>query len=228
MKVYGYVKRGKYEEGSSDTLVEEAIRRYCQHNSMELVSVIRDSRTEKDSGISLAFKKLIKDITLENVWTVVLGSQETLSKDKEIQKWMTSYILSKGITICLVDKQEIISQRGNLDKNLREAIAIQGGFRTLDRDIIHLEMLKRRNEIRQSSGKCEGRKSYQEVAPATIMEIKRLRRNRQGKKRRTYAEIAKILNQSGFRTLSLGKFTGNNVSVILHRLKKTKQGGRSG
>jgi hypothetical protein len=51
-------------------------------------------------------------------------------------------------------------------------------------------------------GKCEGRKSYKEAAPDTVTRIKILRRKPKGKKRRTYKEIAELLNLEKIPTLN--------------------------
>jgi hypothetical protein len=132
---------------------------------------------------------------------------------------MMVFLLSKGIRViaCGASTEEL--QLIARQPFCRERILMQQEFSKFDRDFENVKRVQARKEIRISLGKCEGRKSYKEVAPETLKEIRRLRRRRLGRKRRTYMEIAKTLNNTGYITLSGKEFTANNVSMIFHRSK---------
>ena len=78
--------------------------------------------------------------------------------------------------------------------------------------------------LNAGSHKCEGRKGYAETAEGAgiLKEIRRLRRKRKGRVRRTYNEIAEILNAQGFRATNGKPFTGDTVICILYRQKKRR------
>jgi len=62
------------------------------------------------------------------------------------------------------------------------------------------------------------RKSYKETAPHIIKEIKMLHRKPRGiQKRKTFKEVAEILNEKGFTTSSDKPFTAMNVHKIIKR-----------
>jgi hypothetical protein len=55
-----------------------------------------------------------------------------------------------------------------------------------------------RERIRETAGKCEGRKSYAERDPALVAEVKRLQRRAPKGGRRSLREIARELAQLGY------------------------------
>jgi hypothetical protein len=82
-----------------------------------------------------------------------------------------------------------------------------------------LFLCRRTARLRIASGsKCEGRKSYKEKAPHIIKEIKMLRRKPRGlQKRKTFNEVAEVLNTKGYATSSDKPFTAMNVHKIIKR-----------
>jgi len=78
-----------------------------------------------------------------------------------------------------------------------------------------------RDNKKAATGKCEGRKGYQDNAGALsiVKEIKRLRRKPKGggAKRKTYQQIADILNADGKATMDGKPFTAKNVAAIIYR-----------
>jgi len=129
------------------------------------------------------------------------------------------FLLSKGIEVFVCGSARKEFELGAKKKQHLLRVEFQKEFSEFDRKFENVKRVSARKKIRLAQGKCEGRKSYREAAPDTIREIIRLRRRRAGRKRRTCREIAQILNDSDRYTVSGRKFTGNNVAVILHRLK---------
>ena len=62
--------------------------------------------------------------------------------------------------------------------------------------------------------------NFDEDVSKILKEIRRLRRKRKGRLRRTFNEIAEILNEQGHRATNGKAFTGNTVRGIMHRMKK--------
>lgn len=74
-----------------------------------------------------------------------------------------------------------------------------------------------RKRKKTKTGRCEGRKSYRDVAPETVAYIRRLRRKPRGMRRRkTYREIAEILGEAGIPTLNGQPW---NLQTIRHVLQ---------
>jgi len=74
-----------------------------------------------------------------------------------------------------------------------------------------------RNDPTKKTGQLP-RKSYRETAPHIIKEIKMLRRKPRGlQKRKTFKEVAEVLNNKGYATSSNKPFTAMNVHKIIKR-----------
>lgn len=97
-------------------------------------------------------------------------------------------------------------------------IQIQGIFAELEKNLLVKKLRNARDRARAEKGKCEGRKSYVEVAPQVIEEIKRLRRKPKGGRRMTYVQVAGELNREGLKTVSKKPFTGQTVQNVLFSL----------
>ena len=92
-----------------------------------------------------------------------------------------------------------------------------GAIAQYDKQMTVLKLRAARERKRAKEGKCEGRKSYSEVAPDILKEVKRLRRKPKGMKRKSYRAIAEELNRQGMLTLMGRAWTGGNVAVLLRR-----------
>jgi DNA invertase Pin-like site-specific DNA recombinase len=104
------------------------------------------------------------------------------------------------------------------DPMKKALVQIQGIFAELEKSLLVKKLRAARDRARAEKGKCEGRKSYVEVAPRVIEEIKRLRRKPKGGRRMTYVKIAEELNRQGFKTVSDKPFTGQTVQNVLFSL----------
>ena len=96
-------------------------------------------------------------------------------------------------------------------------VQVQGVFSELEKGLLVLKLQVARQRKRAKEGKCEGRKSYREIAPEILSEIRRLRRKPKGRRRMSYEMVADALNEQGFVNRNGGQFTGNTVRGIVHR-----------
>ncbi len=222
MEVVGYTcALNEKKRFSSVGKQATAIRKLCAGEGFSLNKIFHDDQDGRESGLAPQFCNMLNDMLLKNMRTIVVDSWDAIPVSKSTFESLIIFLLSKGVEVvtCRTSSQALQAIIGQPPH--RERVKIQKEFSRFDLNFENVKRIQARKEIRLSQGKCEGRKSYVEVAPDTIKEIRRLRRKRLGRKSRTYREIAKILNATGYLTVSGKKFTGNNVSVIFHRLKTT-------
>jgi DNA invertase Pin-like site-specific DNA recombinase len=104
-------------------------------------------------------------------------------------------------------------------------IQMQGVFAQLEKNLL-VKKLRKAREAKRKAGKCEGRKRYGEIDPQEQHVIKRivaLRRKPKGLgKRRTYQQIADILNAEGIKTQDGKQWQTAQVWRIVNR-KKAKR-----
>jgi lipopolysaccharide export system ATP-binding protein len=124
-----------------------------------------------------------------------------------------AYILNEGKILEAGTPEKITASKKAREIYLGDGFGLEkGGDGT---DIFKLR--EAREQKRIATGKCEGRKSYDEAMPEIVREIKRLRQKRNGKPRLTYKKIAEELNRQGFTTMTKKPWTGQIVQNIMRR-----------
>ena len=75
---------------------------------------------------------------------------------------------------------------------------MQGVFAQVEKKRLVLKLKKARDRKRKETGKCEGRRPYNELVPEAVALAKKLRRkNPHTHKRRSYRTVAAILAEKG-------------------------------
>ena len=226
-KVYGYLRvSGKGQlNGTGFDRQEEAIRAFCSGSSSYQLAGIYSEQVSGTKGEAdrPEFTSMVRAILENGVRTIVVESLDRLARQYRIQEQLIIYLASKDITLISANTGENITEAVSADPMKRAMIQIQGVFAELDKSLTVKKLRKAREKVKADTGKCEGRKGYNdnEQAQAILSEIKRLRRKPKGKamKRMTYQKVAETLNEQGITTMDGKEFTGKNVSVILYRHK---------
>ena len=124
-----------------------------------------------------------------------------------------AYILNEGNVLEAGSPEKITASKKAREIYLGDSFGLGKGGEGADT----LKLREAREQKRIATGKCEGRKSYDEVMPEVVMEIRRLRQKRDGKSRLTYKRIAEALNRQGFTTMTNKPWSGQIVQNIMRR-----------
>lgn len=210
--VIGYIRvssNGQVENGTGLDRQRENIETYCQKNGLTLVEVI------EDRGISgtLYDREGLERVLHHPIKSVIIEGLDRLGRDLLISEKIIYQFKTKGIELVSIKEgTELLDNNPSriLIRQMMSSIAQYEKSNLVERLRVSRERIKRER------GKCEGMKGIKEVSPHIIDEMKRLRRARKGKPRRTYDEIASILNGQGYRTRRDFLFTGKNIQRILN------------
>ena len=218
-KAYGYLRvSGKGQvQGDGFTRQEKAIRDYAAANGIEVVRVFKEegvSGTLRDRP-TLARVMLHLEENGEDVNAIVIEKMDRLARDLMVQESIINDLQKNGFDLISTCEGPDLLSNDPTRKLVRQ---VMGSIAEYDKCMTVLKLKASRDRIRAAGTKCEGRKSYSEVAPATIAEIKRLRRKPKGGRRRTFEQVAAILNAQGISTATGTPWTGNNISTLLHRI----------
>ena len=90
------------------------------------------------------------------------------------QRWViiACRLTSKGISLISARTESNVTDEVQADPMKKALIQIQGIFAELEKNLLVKKLRNARDRARAEKGKCEGRKSYVEVAPQVIEEIK--------------------------------------------------------
>jgi DNA invertase Pin-like site-specific DNA recombinase len=151
---------------------------------------------------------------------VIVERLDRLAREYRVQESLLIYLASKGIRLISAATDEDVTQALQADPMKKALIQVQGVFAELEKSLLVKKLKAARERKKRIQGKCEGRKSYREIAPEILREIRRLRRKPKGRRRMSYEKIAIALNERGFVNQNGGQFTGNAVRGIIHRSRK--------
>lgn len=219
MKAYAYVRvSGKGQVGGDGfTRQEEAIRRYAEKNKIEVMGVFKEEGISGTKGEAdrPAFQEMLSEILKDGVRTVVVEGLDRLAREYRIQETLLIYLASKGIDLISAGTEENVTEAVMADPMRKALVQIQGVFAELEKNLLVKKLRVARERKRKETGKCEGRRSYQEAMPEVVREIKRLRRKNKGMPRMSYRKIAEQLNETGWTTISGKAWTGVLVQSVL-------------
>ncbi|MGA3114978.1 MAG: recombinase family protein [Syntrophobacteraceae bacterium] len=212
------VKRGGVERDGFRRQ-EDAIRAYAAKAGYEIVQLFKDDVSgTKDESDRPAWLDMLSAILANGVRVIIVERLDRLARAFRVQESLLIYLASKGITLINASTEEDVTAAIEADPMKKALVQIQGIFAELEKSLLVKKLRAARDRARAEKGKCEGRKSYVEVAPRVIEEIKRLRRKPKGGRRMTYVKIAEELNRQGFKTVSDKPFTGQTVQNVLFSL----------
>jgi DNA invertase Pin-like site-specific DNA recombinase len=218
-KIFGYIRvSGKGQVGGDGfPRQEKAIREYAKLNNLEIVQIFKEKGVSGTVADRPELAKLL--ISLEKnghgIKTVIVENMTRLARDLMVQEAIVNDLKKQGFDLISVQDGSDLLSNDPTRKLVRQVL---GAIAEYDKQMIVLKLRVARERKRVSEGKCEGRKSYKEINPHIIQEIKTLRRKPRGiKKKKTFNEIAEILNDRGNTTSSGKPFTAMNVHKILKR-----------
>lgn len=218
-KSYAYLRvSGKGQvAGDGFTRQEKAIRDYAAAHEIEIVRIFLEegvSGTLRDRP-TLARVMLHLEENGDGVNTILIEKVDRLARDLMIQESIINDLQKNGYDLISTCEGPDLLSNDPTRKLVRQ---VMGSIAEYDKTMTVLKLKASRDRIRATGSKCEGRKSYTEAAPDTIAEIKRLRRKPKGGRRRTFEQVAAILNAQGISTATGREWTSNNVSTTLHRI----------
>ncbi len=224
---YAYTRvsgRGQLE-GSGLERQHEEIEKFAKTSGY----VIR--QTFQEEGISgttteterPAFKQMVFSILRNGVNHIIVESLDRLARDLQVQLQLCTYIASKEITLICAGTGENITQAILNDPMRKALVQIQGVFAELDKSLVVRKLKNGRIKARQDSEtrtlsgkkKCEGRKSLRETEPELLERARQLYRKPRKGRRRTLAEVGRILFEEGFSTAKGKAYAPAQIKRIL-------------
>ncbi len=223
MQAFSYLRVSSINQVNGNGFERQAntIESYCKANNIQIVRVFKEKGVSgaKDQADRPAFQEMISEILKKGVRTVIVEGLDRLAREYRIQETLLIYLVSKGIHLISARTGEIVSESISDDPMKKALVQIQGVFSELEKNLLVKKLKLARESKKKKTGKCEGRKGYQEMSPEILKLIKTLRRKPKGKRRATYKHIAERLNKLGHTNANGKSFSGNTVQNILYRTK---------
>ena len=166
-----------------------------------------------------AFQEMITDVLSNGVNTIIVERLDRLAREYVVQEQLLIYLASKRIVLLNASTGENITEAINSDPMKKAIIQIQGVFAELEKSLLVKRLKKARQRKKAETGKCEGTKGWDELAPERKAEVlklvRRLRRKpRGGGRQKSYQQVADHLNSKRIKTLRGGIWSSQLVRAF--------------
>ena len=195
---------------------EKAIKRYADANGIEVNHIYKDKGVSGTLSNRPALAEMMVDLQQNGhgIKTVIVEKIDRIARDLMIQETIIQDFKENGINlISALEGADLL----NNDPTRKLVRQVLGAIAEYEKSMLVQKLRVARQRKKVKTGKCEGRKSYHEVAPSTVAHIRRLRRKPKGMKRKTYHQIADILNGENVHTLNGQPW---NLQTIRHAIQK--------
>jgi len=213
---FGYIRvSGKGQvKGDGFRRQESAIRDYAKANGITVHKIYREKGVSGSLANRPALAELLIDLEQNGhgIKTVIVEKLDRVARDLMIQETIIQEFRENGISlISAIEGDDLL----NDDPTRKLVRQVLGAIAEYDKTMLVQKLRVARQRKKKRDGKCEGRKSYKEIAPETVARIRKLRRKPRGRKRKSYREIADQLNLEGIKTLNGGPWNLQLVRNVL-------------
>lgn len=205
------------EDRDSLTRQQDAVRGYAKAHGMQVVAEYYDAAVsgtvpvhERDQ-----FTSMLGYIQETNTNTILVETADRFARDLVVQITGHDMLKAQGVDLVPVDAPMHFMEdtpTATMVRNILGAVS-EHNKATL---VVRLKSGRDRQRLRE--GKCEGRKSYQELDPMLVHQAHRLHRKspRTGK-RRSLRQVSAELHSMGFGTASGKQFSASQVQRLVAR-----------
>ena len=238
-QAFGYVRvSGKGQvNGHGPTRQRDDIQSFADGHGYEVVRYFEDAHTGTEAdrpafvdmlsiimanGVRVVIVESLDRLSRESLDRLSRESLDRLSRDLMIQTQLIAKLAAEGVTLIAANTGEDVTAAMHEDPMRRALIQIQGVFAELDKSLLVRKLRKGREQKRKAQGKCEGRKAFGERPgeQAIVDRMLVLRRKPRGGERRSYREIAEILNTESVPTRSGCPWSASTVGGIIARERR--------
>lgn len=222
-KVFGYIRvsdPSQVKKGGFDRQ-EKVIGDYARANKLQVVNTFKEEGVSGTIENRPALARLLVSLEKNNhgIKTVIIEKLDRLARDLMVQEAIIRDFQSKGFMLISAMEGPNLCKDDPTRKLIRQVF---GGVAEYEKTMLVMKLRAARERKKAETGKCEGRKGYNETLEgrAIIRRINTSRRKRKHHKRRTWQQIADQLNADGILTMDGRQWTLQRVQQTYN----TKQG----
>ena len=194
---------------------EEAVMSYAAANGIDVVREFYDAAVSGADPIQDrdGFSDLLAYVANNGARKVLVENAGRFARDLAVQITGHSMLKKLGYELIPVDSPNHFTDDTPTAVMVRQ---ILGAVSEFEKAQVVSKLRAARTRKRMETGKCEGRKSYQEMNPNLVREAKRLRRrNPKSGKRYSLQRIARELFEQGYKTSTGKPFASTQIARLL-------------
>jgi len=181
----------------SETRQRVAIEAFAKRRGVAIVDWFYDPAVSGADPIEVrpGFSALLDRLESNGVRTVVVEDASRFARDLVAQELGLLLLIKRGVRVLTANGDDLTDTSDPSRVMMRQ---IAGSFAQYEKTRLVTKLRGARERIRETQGKCEGRKSYAERDPQLVLAAKRLHRRSPKGHRRSLREIARELQAMGY------------------------------
>lgn len=220
LRVSGKAQAGADKDGFPRQ--RQAVAQFAQRHGYEIVAEFRDEGVSGTRELENrpALAALIDRIASNGVRVVLVERADRLARDLMIGEVILRELTKRGARVLTADGQDLTT--GNGDPTRKLIRQVLGAVSEFEKSVLVLKLRAARERKRSRGERVEGVKPFGHFPgeQAIVSRMRELRRKPKKGPRRSFAEIAAILNQEGVPTRSGRPWAAQTVGGILRRQAK--------
>ena len=203
------------EDADSMTRQQDAVRGYAKTHDMEIVAEYYDAAVSGTVPVHEReqFTAMLGYIEENKTNTILVETADRFARDLVVQLTGHDLLKAQGVDLVPVDAPMHFMEDTPTATMVRN---ILGAVSEHNKATLVVTLKSGRDRQRLRDGKCEGRKSYQELDPLMVYEARRLyRKSPRTGKRRSLRKISAELHGMGFGTASGRPFSASQVQRLV-------------
>jgi DNA invertase Pin-like site-specific DNA recombinase len=195
------------------------IEAFAKRAGLEIVEWFYDPAVSGADPIEArpGFSALLDRLESNGVRTVVMEDASRFARDLVAQELGVLLLIKRDVRVLAANGDDLTDTADPSRVMMRQ---IAGSFAQFEKTRLVTKLRGARERIRETQGKCEGRKSYAERDPELVLAAKRLHRRSPKGHRRSLREIARELATMGYITSAVRR-TRHRASSRWCELAKT-------
>jgi DNA invertase Pin-like site-specific DNA recombinase len=158
------------------------------------------------------FSALLDRLESNGVRTVVVEDASRFARDLVAHELGVLLLIKRSVRVLTANGDDLTDTTDPSRVMMRQ---IAGSFAQFEKTRLVMKLRSARERIRETQGKCEGRKSYAEREPELVLAAKRLHRRSPKGHRRSLREIARELQAMGHSNKRDAPYSASCVKSML-------------
>lgn len=175
----------------------EAVAKYAMGAGYELIAEYSDDGVKGADPVDRrpGFAAMMKHIAGNGVRTIIVETASRFARDLIVQETGWRYLKDAGITLIAADSPDAFLDDTPTAVMIRQ---ILGSVSQFEKAMLVAKLKGARDRKRAATGKCGGRKSYEERSPEMVALAKKLARYPINGRRRSLRDVAAELQAQGY------------------------------
>lgn len=192
----------------------EAVTRYAKSAGYQVIAEYSDDGVKGADPVDLrpGFAAMMKHIAGNGVRTILVETASRFARDLIVQETGWRFLKDAGITLAAADSPDAFLDDTPTAVLIRQ---ILGAVSQFEKAMLVAKLKGARDRKRAITGKCGGRKSYEERSPEMVALAKKLARYPVNGRKRSLREVAAELEAQGYVTVDGKRYAATAVARMI-------------